>query len=512
VEVAALTEGVLKTMLLSKLKIATAVLLLVVAALVGAAGLIYQTQAGESKGEKEKQPAAKSAEKPKADEDNLQGTPKDNPAIVEAFEQTAVHSRIAGIAAKIHVDIGDQVKKGQLLGEIAAPELKTDLLQKKALIKQAEVTVGQARRSLLAAEGAVATGQAKVREGEAGSKRADADLERWQAELKRVSALADSNVVDRQVVDEVRSKWEAAKAAREEAQAKLKVATAVKDEIAARRVKVQADLHVAEAGLEVAKADAQRVELMQQHLQIRAPFGGVVVRRNAATGDMVTPFAGGKTPALFVLARTDMVRVVVKVAEADIPLLKKDAKAVIRFPLKKQQVEARVTRTAWVLDPKTRTKRVEIDLPNSDGKILPGMYGTVSFPSAGDSKKTNPPAKGPDQLQMLLKARRDAARKGYEVAVESMQKTRRAENQIFLLGRSEDVYTWSVRWLNAERGWIIDAKYRKAALESHLKRMKALQLRVAEMHKSGVAPLLDVTAAEFYRAEAEVWLALEQSK
>jgi RNA polymerase sigma factor (sigma-70 family) len=73
--VAALMEGVLKTMLLTQLKVATAVLL-VVAALSGTAGLIYQTQAAEQpkaqrateKADKEKQPAAKKDEKPKSDE------------------------------------------------------------------------------------------------------------------------------------------------------------------------------------------------------------------------------------------------------------------------------------------------------------------------------------------------------------------------------------------------------------------------------------------------------------
>jgi HlyD family secretion protein len=430
------------------------------------------------------------------------------PATVEAFEQTEVYSRIPGIVEKLHVDIGDRVKKGQLLGEVAAPELRTELLHKAALINQAKATVEQARRSLLAADGAVVTGEAKVREVEAGIKRADTDVERWQAEFKRVSALADSSVVDRQVVDEARSKFEAAKAAREEARAKLKVAAAVKDEIAARRVKVQADLHVAEAGLEVAKAEAQRVEAMLQHAQLRAPFDGVVVRRNAAAGMIATPFAAGKTPPLFVLVRIDIVRIVAQVSEADISLLKKDAKTVIRFPVGKQELEAKLTRTAGALDPTTRTMRVEIDLPNPGGKILPGMYATVSLPSDGGSKKADPPAKGADQSQTLLKARLDAARKGFEVAVKSMQQTR-AENQTIPVGRPEDVYTWSVRWLNAERGWIIDAKYRMAALKSHAKRMKDLQLRVTEMYKGGLVPLLDVTAAEFYRAEAEVWLSLE---
>jgi len=70
----------------------------------------------------------------------------------------------------------------------------------------------------------------------------------------------------------------------------------------------------------------------------------------------------------------------------------------------------------------------------------------------------------------------------------------------------------NVRWLHAEPGWTSDAKNKMTALESHLQRMKELQLRTEKMYKSGLVSLLDATATEFYRAEAELWLAREQSK
>src|SRR5262249_42703550 len=137
------------------------------------------------------------------------------PAQVEPSQQTELYARIAGYVQNVHVDIGDRVKKGQALAELSAPEMEAELLQKRALVREAEAGVEQARRALQAAEAALATSQAQVGLAEAGRKRAQADHERWQSEYKRLQALAGKNVVDKQTLDEARNRLEAAKAAQE---------------------------------------------------------------------------------------------------------------------------------------------------------------------------------------------------------------------------------------------------------------------------------------------------------
>jgi hypothetical protein len=73
-----------------------------------------------------------------------------------------------------------------------------------------------------------------------------------------------------------------------------------------------------------------------------------------------------------------------------------------------------------------------------------------------------------------------------------------------------EVYNWSVRWLNAQRDLSSKKDDQIAALDGHLQRMKDLEKRVAAL--SGQVSELEASAAEFYRVEAELWLAREKAK
>src|SRR5262249_34323535 len=91
---------------------------------------------------------------------------------------------------------------------------------------------------------------------------------------------------------------------------------------------------------------------------------------------------GDKAGPLFTVANFDTVRVAAQVAEADAALVQKDAPATIRVrALQGQEFKAKVTRIAAVLDPKTRTLRVGLALPNAEGKFRPGMYAVVACPA-----------------------------------------------------------------------------------------------------------------------------------
>jgi RND family efflux transporter MFP subunit len=144
--------------------------------------------------------------------------------------------------------------------------------------------------------------------------------------------------------------------------------------------KARADISVAEARLEVAKADRDYVQTLLQYTKVLAPFDGVVTQRKVNTRDLAQPSAAGKGDALFVVEKVDPVRVFVNVQELEAVWVREGDPAVIRpQSLPGQQFTGKVTRTAGALHPQNRTLRTEIDLPNADGKLLPGMYVTATI-------------------------------------------------------------------------------------------------------------------------------------
>jgi multidrug efflux pump subunit AcrA (membrane-fusion protein) len=440
------------------------------------------------------------------------------PGQVEAVEQTKLHAKMAGFIEKVHVDIGDHVKKGQVLAELSVPEVEAELRQKEALIAQAEAEVELARRALQFAAASLALTTARVQEAESASKRAQAHYEHSKTEYARLEKMWQNKVIDKQVLDEKLHELEVAKAGLADVEAKVKAANAAQEESSARREMVQAEEKVALARREVARADAQRVETILHYAKVRAPFDGLVARRAVQTGDFPGRGAGSKAEPLFVVVRTDSVRIAIDVPEANVPFVKTGMRALVRFPAAKgKEFQATVSRIAGALDPGTRTLRAEIDLPNPEGKLLPGMFAVVAIPGAGPDDKPEKEA-GPEEardlgdLKALFQARLDAARRAYEEAVKSTQQTRRVADLIIPLARPQDVATWSLRWLNAQREMSGKKEDQIAALEAHLNRMKELQKRVTEMNKNGLASSLEVSAVEFHRREAELWLAREKAK
>jgi RND family efflux transporter MFP subunit len=127
----------------------------------------------------------------------------------------------------------------------------------------------------------------------------------------------------------------------------------------------------------VAKADLERVAALLQYARIVAPFDGVVTQRTVSPGDLAAPPRGRDAP-LFTVARVDMVRVVVAVPDAHAARVRVGVDAAVRLDALPGQVfKGKVSRLAGALDPTKRTLRVEIDLPNRDGKLLPGVHGHV---------------------------------------------------------------------------------------------------------------------------------------
>ena len=296
------------------------------------------------------------------------------PGYIDAYEQTSIYPKVTGYVQVWHVDIGDPVKKDQEMARLYVPELEAELAQKKA---QAELDEEQ----VTVAEQVVDVASAQVEEARANVRKFEASVQRWQSQVQRLTELAESaRVIDQQVLDESQKQLKIETAARQAAQATEAASKAA-------LAKARADVKAARARARASRADEQRLAALVSYTHVTAPYDGVVVERDVNTGDYVQPGTGDQSgpssaPApsssrlpLYIVARTDKVRVYVDVPELEASAVTRGTPAQVRIQaLGDAEVNAAVTRTSWSLRPQSRTLRAEIDLPNPDARLLPGMY------------------------------------------------------------------------------------------------------------------------------------------
>jgi len=135
-----------------------------------------------------------------------------------------------------------------------------------------------------------------------------------------------------------------------------------------------------QAAVEAAEATVQRLATQKDYERVVAPFSGTVTSRSVDRGALITAGSGTTVTSLFTIGQTDALRIFV-----DVP---QNAAAGVRpgqhveVGLREQPgrtIGGRVVRTAGALDPRSRTLRTEVHLPNDDHVLLPGMYVEVSF-------------------------------------------------------------------------------------------------------------------------------------
>ncbi|MEX0729038.1 MAG: efflux RND transporter periplasmic adaptor subunit [Planctomycetaceae bacterium] len=291
-----------------------------------------------------------------------------------------MYPKVTGYVEEVFVDIGDSVEKDQKLIQLWIPEMQDEQVQKEALVAQAEAEVQQSEAALQASEAAALTAQAGVSLAEAGIGRTDGDYARWKSEYERIRELADKGSVTPKLADEALNHFRSAEAARAEATANVESAEARFHEARANVSKSQADLVAAQARQRVAEANLNHTKTMLAYAEIKAPFDGIVTRRSIDTGHFVHPASGASTQPLLVIARSDKVRVFVDIPEMEAPLVDKGDTVIVRVQsLRKQEIEAAVTRTSWSLDNANRSLRAEIDIANDEGLLRPGMFATVTI-------------------------------------------------------------------------------------------------------------------------------------
>lgn len=265
-------------------------------------------------------------------------TPIEVPATIQAFFATDLYAKYAGYVSEINSDIGDHVKKGQVLAIIEEPELQAQFEKAQAAVGQAKAALDVDKRQLAGME---------------------ADLALQRATLKRQKELFLGKAATAQTLDEAQAKEGVASATVETGKAKISLA---------------------EADLQAAHAEVNRLQALLEYDKIVAPFDGVVTRRLVNPGDLVQAAAATRTDPLFTCQKIDVVRVFADAPEASASAIRPGTRAEVKlYGAGEMTVVGSVTRVAIALDTSTRTMRVEIDLPNPDEKLQPGMYAQVTL-------------------------------------------------------------------------------------------------------------------------------------
>jgi RND family efflux transporter MFP subunit len=258
------------------------------------------------------------------------------PGTIAAFDQATLYARATGYIAERRVDIGSRVHKGDLLVRISAPDLDQQLAQANAQLVQMQAALAQAQAMVQAGESN--TNLASVTNG-------------------RTSKLADLGWETKQNADSTRLNLASAKA---------------------NLLGNQAAVKVAEANLAAQYATMQRLQQLVGFEQVVAPFDGIITNRSVDVGDLVSADSGGKV--LFTIARDNVVRVTVDVPQSGAIGVTDGLVAKVHVPeLPDRVFEGKVARSSSALASGSRTMQAEVDVPNDDGMLRPGLYVSVDI-------------------------------------------------------------------------------------------------------------------------------------
>lgn len=255
------------------------------------------------------------------------------------YQEVDVMAKVAGYVKAINVDIGDHVRQDQVLATLEVPEIRDDLARAKA---------GEA-----AAAAGVVTAQASVQRAKAAAAIAKVSFERIQD-----VAMKDRGLVPKQDVDVAQSR---------EAEAEAELASAMSALEAAQDAKAEAD------------SEYSRATAMVQYATIRAPFAGVITKRYANTGSMIQAGISSQTQAMPVvrLTQNDLLRLILPVPVSDVGGVRDGELVDVNVVSLGRRLKGKITRYADSVQFSTRTMDTEVDVPNPDGSLIPGMYAEV---------------------------------------------------------------------------------------------------------------------------------------
>jgi RND family efflux transporter MFP subunit len=304
------------------------------------------------------------------------------PGTVRAFEREDLYATVPGFLTNQKVDIGSEVKKGEVLAEIDAPDLVKEAERDAALVKQAKARVVQMQAALDAAKAELEVTKIAIDQKKAELRRARSTSNYREKQFARVQDLVNSKSVDQRLLDEQFDYREAAQAWVDAAEAGIKTAIADVEAKKARVAQAQADLLAAQANVDVAQAALQKAQVFVQFTRIQSHYDGVVTERHFFNGNYLRGIEQGEKTPLLQIQRTDLMRVIVQIPDTDAVYCKVGDRADLSFKTLRDDIPLpsyKVARMANSLTQTSRTMPVEVDVPNEKGILKDGMYCDVTI-------------------------------------------------------------------------------------------------------------------------------------
>ena len=257
------------------------------------------------------------------------------------YQEVDVMAKVAGYVKEINVDVGDRVRKNQLLATLEVPEMGDDLARGKAAADRSRSEVAGAKDELLRARSAH-------------------DIA--HISYQRLASVANKKpgLVAQQEIDDAQSK----------------------DLVAEAQVSAaESALAAAAQQVDVNNADVQKIKTLMEYTRVTAPFDGVVTRRYADTGSMIQAGIASQTQAmpLVKLSENSLLRLILPVPESAVPTVHIGQQVEVQVPTLKRTFPGRVARFSDKLSMTTRTMDTEVDVPNANLVLIPGMYAEVNL-------------------------------------------------------------------------------------------------------------------------------------
>jgi RND family efflux transporter MFP subunit len=256
------------------------------------------------------------------------------------YQEVELHAKVAGYIRNINVDIGDRVRTGQVLAVLEIPELSAQLEGASAGVRHSQQEITRAQNEV---------------------SRAEADHAALHAAATRLKQASEARpgLIAEQELDDATAKDRAAEAQVDATKSAL---------LAARQQ------------LEVSQADEQHYAALSEYSRITAPFDGVVTWRYADTGSLIQAGTSNVSSMPVVkLSQVNVLRLRIPVPESLAASVRDGEPADIRVKATGEHLSGKVVRSTDSLDRSTRTMQVEVDVPNRDYKLTPGMYADVSL-------------------------------------------------------------------------------------------------------------------------------------
>ena len=270
------------------------------------------------------------------------------PGVFQAYQDVLIHAKVSGYVKQIFVDIGDRVHTGEVLAILEVPELNAQVDSAKA---------------------AVTRDQSEIQRTHHDVSRAVAIHSALHSEYNRLKNAAATmpGLVAQQEIDDKQS-------ADLSSEAQI---DAAKSAYAAAQAKMSEDL-----------ATLEHYKALQAYSYVRAPFDGVITFRYADTGALIAAGTDESSNAMPIvrLAQSGLLRLRMPVPESDADYMRIGGPAIVRVQATGETINAKIVRFTRSMDRSTRTMLTEVDIPNKDLHLAPGMYADTTFPLQRDGK------------------------------------------------------------------------------------------------------------------------------